>query len=179
MKALYLALVNRLKAEVPELITIDLFNNQLANILEKQVIFFPCVLIEFEQINFTNRTENIQEADIRLRFHLAQNIIGLDTYEGSENLNDALAIFDLKDKVNQALMTFVEPNTSDFRRVGERNDAQYTNIHVIELLYECLYVDVTHWTGNNYDTDVNVTMQLDTDLIIQNDTIRTGISPQN
>jgi hypothetical protein len=178
MKALYIALVNRLKTQVSELVTIDFFNNQLQNMLENKVIFFPCVLIEFEEIIFTNRTENIQEASIRLRFHLAQNIIGLDTYEGSENITDALAIFDLKDKVNQALMTFVEPNTSDFRRIGERNDAQYTNIHVIELLYECLYVDITHWIGNDYDTNVNVTMQLDTDLIIQNDTIRTGILPQ-
>jgi hypothetical protein len=179
MKALYIALVNRLKTKVPELVTIDFFNNQLQNMMEKQVVFFPCVLIEFEEIIFTNRTENIQEANIRLRFHLAQNIIGLDTYEGSENITDALAIFDLKDKVNQALMTFSETNTSDFRRIGERNDAQYTNVHVIELVYECLYIDTTHWIGNEYDQEVNATLELDADLIVDNDTIRTGILPQN
>jgi hypothetical protein len=175
MKALYLALMNRLKTQVPELVTIDLFNNQFANMLVNKVFFFPCIFIEFEEITFTNKTENIQEADIRLRFHLGQNIIGLDTYEGSENINNALAIFDLKDKVNQALMTFAEDNTSDFRRIGEKPDTQYTNVHVIELLYECLYVDATHWIGNDYDQDVNVTLQLNDDLIIQNDTIRTGI----
>ncbi len=179
MKDLYLALVERLKTQVSELVTIDLFNNQFQNMMENQVIFFPCVLIEFEQIDFKNRTENIQEADVRLKFHLAQNIIGLDTYEGSENITNALAIFDLKDKVNQALMTFTEANTSDFRRVRERLDAQYTNVYVMELSYECLYVDTTHWIGNDYNQEVNATLELDADLIIENDTIRTGNLPQD
>lgn len=178
MKALYIALLDKLKIQVPELITINLFNNQLDNMIQKEVVFLPCVLIEFEQIDFVNKTENIQEASIRLRFHLAQNIIGLDTYQDSENIADALAIFDLKDKVNQALMTFSAPNTSDFKRVGEIYNTQYTNVYVIELLYECLYIDATHWIGNDYTQNVNATLQLDTDLIIENDTIRTGNLPQ-
>jgi hypothetical protein len=178
MKQLYTALLNRLKTQVPELQSIDLFSNQLDNMIRDKVVFFPAVFIEFEQINFVNKSENIQEADVRLRFYLAQSIIGLDSYEGSENFVDALTVFDLKDRVNQALIYFTEPNTSDFKRVQEIYNTQYSNVYVIELLYECLYVDGTHWIGNDYDQTIQVTLQLDTDLIIDNPEIRTGILPQ-
>ncbi len=73
---LYLALLERIKVEVPDIRHIDQNLGQLDDYVKRPELLFPCVLIDFENWNFSNLGEYGQagEGDITIYLGFARHL---------------------------------------------------------------------------------------------------------
>lgn len=170
-KALYIALEARLKDSDLGIKYIDLFNNQLQAEGGKDLLFYPCILIAYSA-EYESLSQNIQKALVKLTFYLAIDITGVSSYQGSSNQTSALEVFDLKDKVHQALQGFSGDFFTPLIRVEEVQDTDYQNIQVFQLSYETEMTDISAWAGRNL-IDVEAGLEINKDLDIENLKIRT------
>ena len=169
-KALYIALEARLKESAVGIKYIDLFNNQLQN--KQEVLSYPCVLIAYNA-GYDSLSQGVQKASLRLTFYLAIDITGLSSYEGSGNQASALAVFDTKDKIHQALQGYSADFFTALNRIEEIQDTDYQNIQVFQLVYETELTDIAAWTGNQYIEVTGVEPEIEKEIDIENFNLRT------
>jgi hypothetical protein len=62
MKLHYLAIVNRIRARVPEIKTIDLYNGQYQKMDSENPFLTPAVFVEFSALPWVNQGDGTQEA---------------------------------------------------------------------------------------------------------------------
>lgn len=75
---------------------VDLYNSQLAYIVEEQPFPTPAVFIEFSEINYLHQLQGLNEADVSIRLHvITDSRIG--------HWAEAINVFDLLNKINIAL----------------------------------------------------------------------------
>lgn len=85
MKLHYLAIVNRIRARVPEVKHIDLYNEQYLKQSEESPILTPAVFVQFSALPWQNQGDGTQEApDAEITLHLVA-----DDYEDTWQANDA------------------------------------------------------------------------------------------
>jgi hypothetical protein len=144
MKELYLALCERLSGRLPEVRTIDLFNNQPERQNETTLIL-PAVLIEMQQVNWSVRGE---EGAAILRFYLLQEIVE-DTYQGSGEQGAGSAYyFDLLRQLSTVLQGFSGETFSALQRTTTEYDSRYTYMLTHIVTFKC---NVTEKLNDNED----------------------------
>lgn len=172
-KEFFVNIQNRVKTRMPEINHFDLYAGQFNDeLLTQKILFFPCVLLEFRQMDFQTLSENVQQCDALIVVHIAQNMIATDFYEGAENQNQALTMLDFTEEVHKALQGFTDDFFTPLTRVREVQNSNFGNVFVNELHYQTTINDISTWNGNN-DTDKNATLDLQMDLDIKNFIIRT------
>lgn len=75
---------------------VDLYNSQMAYIVEEQPFPTPAVFIEFSEINYLHQLHGINEADVSIRLHVI-------TDSRLAHWEDAVNVFDLLSQINVAL----------------------------------------------------------------------------
>lgn len=131
---LFDALSARIKAEIPEMKTFRLYNNQFAKEGVEKAFPFPALMVEFVDLNYTAKSESLQEADVNVVFHLA--FASLKTEDR--------AVFELAQKVNQSLQGFFGVDLfSPLNRKREQQDTDHDGVIVWRLEYTTLLSDNT------------------------------------
>lgn len=141
MKALYLAIKERIESLAPAVKFIHVFNNQF-ELTENGQIYsfpFPCVFIEFQNDQPVQQLGNgIQiYQPLIIRVHIGHN--QYDAADGT--MEQDLNVFDLKQQVFSALQKFEPAGAVMFIRTNETQDTNHTNIYHFIQEYTTSYVD--------------------------------------
>ena len=75
-KALYLAIIERLKAANLGIQHFSLWNNNLDTLSTEQGYAFPAVFIEFEPIHWQQEQRRVRTSQIRVRLHVVSDTLG-------------------------------------------------------------------------------------------------------
>jgi hypothetical protein len=160
-------------AEVPEIKTIRLWNNQVEELLvsKNEAISFPAVFMGFDsELNYTSKTvKGLQYAEkVEFYVHIAiENYVDNDNDDSTE-----WYILDLKQKIYKALEQFSGVSFGHLNRVREvvnqNHDEvnQYTQIYIIPIL-----VDTSNLPES---TPVEATLDLKVNLKMDNVVVRTS-----
>lgn len=129
---LFDALEARIKDEIPEIKTFRLFNNQFENEKQEKAFAFPALMVEFTDLNYTAKSESLQEADTSLIFHLGFASLKTEDRE----------IFVLAQKVHQSLQAFAGVGLfSSLNRKREQQDSNHDGVIVWKMEYTTLLSD--------------------------------------
>lgn len=153
-------IITKIKAELPEFKTVDLYNNNFEKnqLGQNDIIKFPALLIGFpEGVSYSDNGAGTQLSDeLVLRFYIATEM----TKGRASNSTTVLDLFDLKQKVYNSFQLYKTDGISTFKRRYEESDEDRTNY----------YVFLQDWTTNILDDTkyvdgggVEVTLGLDID----------------
>jgi hypothetical protein len=101
-KAIYLAVIEQLKRDIPEIMYYDLWNQNIEFIQEETAWDRPAVFIEFLPIEWRTAGAGIQQADIVFHLHVATDW-NAPAHDGSTYQDEALQVFDLLDRIHRSL----------------------------------------------------------------------------
>jgi len=172
----YNGIRNKILAAVPSITHVRLYNNQFEHSNkdettgnDEQAFPYPCIFIEFADIAFTQLTKGLQDFTGTVRIY-----IGFESYKFEDT-----DVLDLKQTVFAALQGFqVSPTSKSYGRLLrsiETTDTDHNNIYI--------YIQEYIFSGRDCDADANsgdqfttppTTLELNTDLDIDNIIIRTG-----
>lgn len=113
-KQIFLAIANRIKEQVPEIKFIDLWNEHLADITTNTAWPTPSLFVEFEPYDVRPESRHCAMADIPVRLHVVTRAVAYTAGCQDKRLADALAYFDLLDKVHAAMASLAGENFSTF-----------------------------------------------------------------
>ena len=109
MKLHFLAIVNQIKAKVPEIKTIDLYNAQYLKQAEELPFTTPAVFIEFGELPWLNQGDGTQECpDAVLTLHVVDDDYE-DTWQSNLaniNQNPTLKWIELVEKIHKAFNNY-------------------------------------------------------------------------
>lgn len=134
----YTALRTKILAEVPEVKYCKLWNNQLPYNERQESFEFPCVFIEFANIDSMDFLAGVMCYKLQMIFH-----IGISNYE----LED-LDLFELKDKVDKAITTTLPGDTTvtvgwiPLNKTAEFQDSNDTSVYIFKLQYDGTLMDL-------------------------------------
>lgn len=134
-------IISKVKADLPEFKTVELFNNNFlkAETGQTDIVKFPALFIGFpEGMNFGDRGAGNQlTTELVIRFHIADSI----TKGRISNNTTVLDLLDLKQKVFEAFQGYKSDGFNTFKRRREETDEDRTNY----------YVFIQDWTTNVLD----------------------------
>jgi hypothetical protein len=129
---LFDALGARIKAEVPKIKTFRLFNNQFAKEGVEKAFAFPALMVEFVDLNYTAKSESLQEADTNIILHL-----GFASLKTEDR-----AVFELVQEVHQAVQAFYGLDLfSPLNRTRDQQDTDHDGVIVWQTTYTTLLSD--------------------------------------
>ena len=148
-----------------------LFNNQIEREGSEDVIRYPSVFVEFENIEWSESVgahKNLQRGDVEVTLHVAFKRLDKDN----------AGTLDQVDKLHAAVhgLTNAAGDFTALRRVRERQDTSYDNVEVWQIVYrcglrDCSAVDIGSQGGQLTDVDVRI----ESSLKIDNDVLRSGV----
>lgn len=115
---------------------VDLYNSQLAYIVEEQPFYTPAVFIEFSDINYLHQLQGVMEADVSIRLHVIT-----DSRVG--RWEDVTNVFDLLSRINVALFGLSADGIGALTLRNSVTDSNFDELqHNIETY-------ITHITDNS------------------------------
>lgn len=170
-KDIYNGLVARLLANVPELKTVRLFNNQFNHSnnedqRNEQAFLYPCALIEFSEIEYQTQTQLIQSYTGVVRLH-----IGFESYKLEDT--DVLALKQNIYKNIHGFQVSTVKTFGKFLRLRETMDTDHDNIMVYIQDYQLSGKD-TDFVDTSSTVVPPIELEITRDLDIDNSVIRTG-----
>jgi len=134
----YTALQTKILTDVTEVKYCKLWNNQLPYNEKQESFEFPCVFIEFANIESMDFTAGVMCYKLTMLFH-----IGISNYE----LED-LSIFELKDKIDKAITNTLPGDTTitvgwiPLNKSAEFQDSNDSSVYIFKLQYEGTLMDL-------------------------------------
>ena len=114
-KQLYMAIANHIKAKVPAIKYIALWNEHLAEIQAGTAWPTPSLFIEFEQYQVRQLANHACQADVGIRLHVITRTVVTPAGANDRAQCIALAYFDLLDAVHAAMATLTGPTFTTFQ----------------------------------------------------------------
>lgn len=161
-----LSLYNAIKAQLEtltELKYVALFNNQFELESENISFGYPCVLIEFSNISYSDFLNGVQKYQMNVNLH-----IGFESYKTEDT-----SILTLKQNVQAKMFQFQNGYETKMLRRAEVQNFNHNNIQEYVITYSVSgkdYADSLPATEADVDTLVTTISPQ-----IQNDIIKTGI----
>lgn len=146
---IYPLIAARLKAQVPELIWIDLDQQQFEEEDQNYAIGYPAVLIDFDDANWQDIGEGIQNGDMTIKIRLGVQVME-DVYNQSTQLSAAMLKLQLANKVHKALQNWQGEGFNKLTRVTSGRRPSNRSIWIYEMVYRTLVTDLSAVTV--YDT---------------------------
>lgn len=157
---------DRITTELPEFKKYGLFNEDFdkSDDGSGRGINFPAIFLSFpEDITFQDNGAGVQKTDeFIIRFHIAMKIV-------SEK--KVLEVFDLKQSVYSVFHRFTPEGFSTMSRVSENTDEDRRNYYVYIQDYTIKGVDDTKFVCKELATVDPVSLELNSDLIIEPETV--------
>lgn len=112
-KDIFLAIVGRIREQVPEIRYVDLWNEHLTEIQGGTAWPVPALFIEFEPYDVNQAGNRCTAVEVPVRLHI---ITRVQNYAGSADsrMTAALQYFDLLDSVHRAMSSLAPPNATTF-----------------------------------------------------------------
>jgi hypothetical protein len=128
-------------ARVPEIKTIDLFNNQFERESKNNPVKFPCCFIEFENFDWKSQSGGIQIGNLVVKFH-----IGFETYKtnnssGRPDESNDIDFLDLIEKIHTSINMFNTENFNPLLRVTEQQNTDHDNVLTWVVSYSTMITD--------------------------------------
>lgn len=148
--SLFTAIQARIQSEVSQIRWIDMDLNQLETYQERPAVSWPCLLIDFSQVQYDNESELVQWGAYNISLRL-----GFPSFSNSNSLTPesvkekALAYFEIENSINKALHGWI-PTYEDGTPIAQpliRMSAQTErrddplNIRVRQLIYSTVVED--------------------------------------
>lgn len=156
---------NALKTKIETLTTLKyvaLWNNQFDRESENVAFGYPCVFIEFTNINYADYLNGQQKYNMNVNLHL-----GFESYK-----NEDTAILQLKQDLQATVFQFQQGYETKMLRRSETQNFDHPNIQEYIITYTVSGMD---YARNLPSTEADVTtLDLTLEPIITNDIIKTA-----
>jgi hypothetical protein len=142
LKGLYLAIMDRIQDQCPEVRHIDLFNDQFNNEDQEDAFNTPAVLVEFAPFETRSLSEGRQDMEVPFILH-----IGTEQYEEASSREElqhrtrALEHLNTIDSVSKALHRYGRAIGGDIVRTGVETDINHYNMYVHKISFLVRVVD--------------------------------------
>lgn len=173
MKALYQAIRTRIESECPSIKWVRLFNNQFVRSNDdnpsknvEEAFPYPCVFIEFPGDNEPDSSGyGAKRLNVFVRLH-----IGFESYAFED-----LVMFDIAAEVQQAVENWNTTGLTPLVYLAQRMDYDHDNVYIYTLEFRTQFSDETAYVKRNeISAPDDTALDLNVDLDIDNDIIRTG-----
>jgi len=127
----------------PVIKTIDMWNNQWANMGTESPLAFPAVFIEFKTMNWkTIGGKHVQHADVAIALHVGSKVLTKSRYNDAQ-MNLALQHLELIDIIHKWITGFSGTNFNSFVRISSDHDSDHDEIIAHVETYKCVLEDST------------------------------------
>lgn len=156
-KDLYIALRHQIE-RLTSVKHVRLYNNQFQNMDKENTFAFPCVFIQFLDLNWSTETEGIQKGLATIRLH-----VGFETLARED-----LGKFDvIDDEIHKYVEGFTGEDFTRLSRVNEEQDIDHDNVYVWLMDYSTEIIDcsgarrgkMTKTTVTGLNVNVNTDME--------------------
>lgn len=164
MDTIYKAILDRLTAEVPEYNWIDWDIGQLDAFKENYPVQFPCCLIDFPSIQWTDQGDEIEMGDTMVQLRIAWNMFDDWNKHTPEAVKvEAQAKFDIIKDTYKALKGFDADNFSPLTRMQQTTERRVDGLKVITIQFTCELYDESaipeRTTQARPDLDMDISYQ--------------------
>jgi hypothetical protein len=132
-------IADRLATQVPELLWVDLDQDQFANEDQEYAIPYPAALIDFDEATWQDIGEGVQNGDQIIRIRIGMQVLE-DTYKLSTQRVAAMAKLSLVNKVHKALQNWQAEGFNKLTRISSGR-VKGMPVWTYELAYRCLTTD--------------------------------------
>lgn len=141
-KELFMAVCDRLRAEVPELRWIDAEMNQL-NVTPRPPVAFPCCLVDMRYLQCVSQTAGVQRVRAQFALRVAFQGCGTTAAEASDHVRErALQHLDVLEKIHRALHWWTNGRTiNPMQRVSVIPERRSDGLKVYLMTYETMFVE--------------------------------------
>ena len=140
MKHIFLEIQQRIKDTVPEVKWIDQDLGQLEFYTERPPVLFPCVLIDFDDITFSDMGNHAQICSATVKLRVAFNVVQHSNGVTPQSQRDkALEIFDVMAKLHQYLHGWSGTNFGELTRTRQTAEPREDTLRVYVLQYSVNY----------------------------------------
>lgn len=140
MKYLFLEIQQRIKEKVPEVKWIDQDLGQLEFYAERPAVLFPCVLIDFDELSFSDMGKHAQICNCVVKLRVAFNVIHHSNNVTPEPQREkALEIFDVMKKLHQFLHGWSGTNFGELTRIRQTAEPREDTLRVYLIQYSVNY----------------------------------------
>lgn len=142
MKHIFLDLQERIKQTVPEVKWVDQDLGQLEFYTDRPAVLFPCVLIDFDNIDFEDIGQNAQLCNCVVKLRVAFNV-----YHHSNSSTPvpqrekALEIFDVIKNLHYNLHGWSGETFGSLARIRQVAEPREDRLRVYEIRYSIAYED--------------------------------------
>lgn len=126
-KALYLAIIERLKAAELGIQHISLWNGNIDELSKEQGYCFPAIFIEFERIQWQQEQQRVRTAQVRIRLHVVTETLGSPA-DGSRYQQQGLEHLDLLERINTTMQGLSGDGFGSFLLVESIPDTDHQSI---------------------------------------------------
>lgn len=129
-------------AAVPGVEFVDLWNNDGSHFSGGAVYPLPAVFIEFEAIEWKQQGMGARRGSLALRLHILTRAVPTHGHT-DPRIPEALAVFDLLDRINAAMQDLRGPNFSGFMLTTSATNHEHAEIWENVERYVCGVQDIT------------------------------------
>jgi hypothetical protein len=128
---------------LPEILTVDLYNEQVKNLKNGQEIpfDFPAVFLEYSDISYKQIGAGNQQGDLTLTLHIFIYNLG----------NPVTEMFWIRNIVHEAVQGLRGESFSSLIRSAERFPDSWDNILELEVNYQCTFQDNSVYLLRDYE----------------------------
>lgn len=167
---IYIEIAKHLRAEVPAMKHIDLYNRQYENSRDQHPYNMPAVFVEFVDFTPQGGISGVVEGTRVIRLHCV-----VTTYKDAANIdlvntteqNKRLAHLAFHNAIHAAMQGFSTQHASAFALVGETNDHNHNQVLANVLQYEYNETTNSYW----YKDYINHTI---VDIKVEGDIVEPG-----
>lgn len=174
----FVAMRTKLFADIPDLKTVRLYNNQFERMNEESAFDFPCVFIQYSTLASNDLGQGVRCIDFVITLHLGFE--RLDLSQGGVKYNgvvvpEEIGFFEFQNDVYKSMNHFRPAGCSAMQVSEQRTDDDHNNVYVHQIDFICSGIDqATDVTNDLVETGAPIELELGVDLIIDNPEIRTG-----
>ena len=133
-KQIYQAIAERLQAMVPGVKYISLWNRNTEQLTKQKAFRMPAVFVEFEPVTWSQYTQGVRSADLRVRLHVVTETLATPEH-GGRYQDKALAHLGLIESISAAVQGLSGEGFNSFMLVESVTDHNHAQIEDNEECY--------------------------------------------
>jgi len=144
---------------IPGVKHVDLWDNQVEMEEKNNSFPRPAVFIDPEEIDWTDSSQGAQTGELRISFHIVQETLA-EFYAGSPDREKALKVFDLPNKVHNAMQRFSGLWFAPLSRVKSVRDKSVASQIIFITTYTSVITDNSGSQEESYIENANVSTSI-------------------
>lgn len=140
MKHIFLEVQERIKQTIPEVKWTDQDLGQLEFYTERPAVLFPCVLIDFDDISYSDMGMHAQLCNCNLKLRIGFNVVQHSNNVTPNNQREkALEIFDVLAKIHNKLHGWSGSNFGELTRIRMVAEPREDSLRVYIIHFSVSY----------------------------------------